>query len=480
MKSTENYIIKCDTPIFFYPNRHKLTVGLNDVHLEPLQTHLLLYFILHRSQLVNTQQIASEVWQRSHVSDNVVRQVISALRNHLQDKLRPYKVIQTIPKRGYLFEVDVEAFNEDEGGDASVVQRCTLATAPQAPVNAVDKRKGVVKAYRYISIVIFILFVLGCFFINDGYFKGRTEDSIAKGNKIISVYINDIFPEKNKDSAVARNVYNYLYYSINSDKSLVGYHLAHLTSANRGEGAGEGYELTGWMKSEGDNYSLKLLLKNKTTSQSIVIQKTFDQDEFLHSMGDVVVDIDAILSPGRSDFEMANSRLTSVDNYNDWSIISKGIPIFYRGEGGKAFDDITSQLQRIKMQGRENYLVDSLLSYSASLQYLNAGDENSRRLSLQLARRGFEMSPRCEISNLSLGLALILNQRFDEAYPYLSYATENATSPLGFFLLSVADMHSGDPQKAEQNYQRFLQTQKETTGQLFQLISHPQKSMLKK
>jgi DNA-binding winged helix-turn-helix (wHTH) protein len=479
MTSTEHYIIKSDIPITFYPNKNKLVVGINDIRLEPLQTHLLLYFIHHRLQLVNTQQIASEVWQRSHVSDNLVRQVISALRSHLQDKARPYKIIQTIPKQGYLFEVDIELINEGECVDVNVDPGCIVVSSQQVSVVPADWKEISFKTYRNISTMIFLFFIAVGIFIMTGYFQKHIDDSVVKTNKVVPVYINDITAETNKEDIAARNVYNYLYYSINSDRYLAGYQLAHLSSANRSSLSKNGFELKGWIKEERGDYKLRILLENKVSAKNIIINKTFNQDNFFRSIGDVVVEINSIISPSRSGYELASSRITSVDNYNDWKVISQGISIFYRGEGGETFYNIASQLQRMKAQGRENYLINSLLSYAASLKYLNTGGESNRKLSLQLAKRAFEMSPRCDISNLTLGLALILNQRFEEAYPYLIYATENATSPLGFFLLSVADMHSGDPQEAEQHYKRFLQTQKENTGQLFKLISYPQKYAFK-
>ncbi|GLR04663.1 hypothetical protein GCM10007906_22510 [Vibrio hyugaensis] len=78
-----------------------------EVHLEPLQARLLSYFIENRGKVLSTQQIADDVWQRTQVSDNLVRQVISLLRSQLQDKTRPYRIIQTIPKQGYLFDIEV-------------------------------------------------------------------------------------------------------------------------------------------------------------------------------------------------------------------------------------------------------------------------------------------------------------------------------------------------------------------------------------
>ncbi len=101
------FVLQHDSPISFYPNKNQLMIDGEEVHLEPLQARLLSYFIENRGKVLSTQQIADDVWQRTQVSDNLVRQVISLLRSQLQDKTRPYRIIQTIPKQGYLFDIEV-------------------------------------------------------------------------------------------------------------------------------------------------------------------------------------------------------------------------------------------------------------------------------------------------------------------------------------------------------------------------------------
>lgn len=78
---------------------HQLLIHDVAIHLEPLQSRLLVLLIEHRAQVISLEDIVQKVWQRSHVSDNLVRQVISALRGHLDDNARPYRIIKTIPKQ---------------------------------------------------------------------------------------------------------------------------------------------------------------------------------------------------------------------------------------------------------------------------------------------------------------------------------------------------------------------------------------------
>lgn len=145
--------------------------------------------------------------------------------------------------------------------------------------------------------------------------------------------------------------------------------------------------------------------------------------------------------------------MTSVNNFDDWQVISEGIESLY--SGSDKLDSIETELDEIHQQGRDNYLVDALLSYSSSVEYLKHQDEGTKAKALMFAKEAFEQDPRCDISNLSLGLALIINQQYDQAYPYLSYAVETAPSALGYYLLYKVDQKTKNNKGAEYYHKRF-------------------------
>ncbi|MTI12097.1 winged helix-turn-helix domain-containing protein, partial [Sansalvadorimonas verongulae] len=101
------YILHHEPAITFSPSENRLTLDEEDIHLEPLQARLLEFFIEQQGEVLSTRTIADNVWERNQVSDNLVRQVISLLRGQLKDKTRPYRIIKTIPKKGYLFDLEV-------------------------------------------------------------------------------------------------------------------------------------------------------------------------------------------------------------------------------------------------------------------------------------------------------------------------------------------------------------------------------------
>ncbi|ELI6446751.1 winged helix-turn-helix domain-containing protein [Photobacterium damselae] len=465
MTHSHCFVLQHDTPISFYPEKNQLMIDGEAIHLEPLQARLLSYFIENRGKVLSAQQIATDVWQRTQVSDNLVRQVISLLRSQLQDKSRPYRIIQTIPKQGYLFDIEVTKEH------SSVIEEAVFPTTFAAK----SKNKSLIVAMAAVLTV----GLIGAWAIqNDGTSDDTTVIATHQSD-MIPVYIHDITLDSTSDFEMAESVYNYLFYGLNSAKSLSGYHYSQLSNQSKQSIANHGIELKSWIKKTDDNYVLSVLVQNNhQPSQNQKIEKTFNQDTFFDAIGDVILEIKAIIAPMSSNYEVTSHRVTSISNYDDWKVISEGISLFYQGKGGPAFSDIAQQLNTIQQQGRDNYLVNALLSYSESLTYLHEHKQADRKQALHLAKQAFELNPRCDIANLTLGLALLINQHPNQAFPYLFYAAESTPSPISFYLLSVADKLADNPKGSQYNYQRYTEMKKESKGQLFDLIESSQKTNL--
>ncbi|WP_210442502.1 winged helix-turn-helix domain-containing protein [Vibrio crassostreae] len=459
MTRSHCFVLQHDFPIAFYPDKNQLVIDDEAIHLEPLQAKLLSYFIENRGQVVSTQRIASDVWQRTQVSDNLVRQVISLLRSQLQDKSRPYRIIQTIPKQGYLFDVEVTQ---------SSVKPTPVEDASQLePIAAKSKKKTI----ALITTAVFSIGLIAAWAWQTDVPTNDTAVISTHQSDVIPVYIHDITLDSANDYEMSESVYNYLFYGLNSAKNLSGYHFSQLSHQGKQSLTNNGVELKGWLKQKDSDYVLSVLVQNnRQPNQSQKVEKRFSQDNFFDAIGDVILEVKAIIAPMSSEYGVASHRVTSIDNYDDWSVISEGISLFYQGKGGQPFEEIALQLDTIQQQGRDNYLVNALLSYSESLAYLQNHEQEDREHALQLAKQAFEMNPRCDIANLTLGLALLINQHANQAFPYLSYAAESTPSPISFYLLSVADKLSDNPKGSQYNYQRYTEVKKENDGQLFDLI----------
>ncbi|MFC1237023.1 winged helix-turn-helix domain-containing protein [Vibrio sp. F74] len=477
MSSALHYQLGLSPEIIFTPEQHLLVVGGEICHLEPLQSRMLTFFIQHQGEVLNTKDIASQVWERSQVSDNLVRQVISILRSQLQDKSRPYSIIKTIPKQGYLFDIDVivlPSISKPEQVNLSDNE----ATNPELETN----KKKEKTPYRHKMAAVLMLFLAITLASLALYWQDLQPDvnqPSVMGNQIIPVVFHDIVLDKNQDFTVARSVYEYIFFGLNSSKNIVGYRYSQLTPEAIEQIKSEGIELKSWIKQTDSGYVIKMSLENhRNPESSLQLEQRFTIDNFFSPIGDLILDVKTRVVPVESSYNVASHRITSIQNYDDWRIIAKGISLFYQGKGFQELDGIEKELVELREQGRDYYLLDSLGSYISSMRYLNQGQLEDKHRALTQANQAFEKNPRCNIANTTLGLALLLNDRSEQAYPYLFYASENSPSPLSYYLLSIADQQSNNPRGAEYNYQRFSALNKSDTGQLFGLNEYLQKPNL--
>lgn len=501
MTSTVRYTLHHEPAIIFSPAKNQITINGEDVHLEPLQARLLTFFIEQQGNVVNTQQIADRVWDRSHVSDNLVRQVISLLRSQLQDKTRPYSIIKTIPKQGYLFNIEVtknyppqtnikhsivttENSAEDNQLAIQIESRLQSESALQKEqmVHATQQATARPCHTRIKKSVIFIvLLVISGLGLGSSYLWQQSAHSPTKPQQqgVFPVFLHEINLDTEQDYEMSQSVYNYLFYGLNSSKSISGYHFDQLTPEAKQKLSETGIEIKSWIKKSHDEYSLTVLLQNnQQPALNTKIEKTFNKEDFFNSIGDVIIELKTIISPTDQGYEITNHRVTSVTDYNDWKVISEGISLFYQGKGKKALDKVTEKLNIIQVEGRGNYLVSSLLSYSESLHYLKSNNDIQKKQALVLAKQAFEMNPRCDIANLTLGLALLLNGHSDQAFPYLFYAAESTPSPISYYLLSIVDKQADNQRGAAYHYQCYTEMKKEVNGQLFDLMDSLQKPNL--
>ncbi|WP_230460295.1 hypothetical protein, partial [Sansalvadorimonas verongulae] len=238
-----------------------------------------------------------------------------------------------------------------------------------------------------------------------------------------------------------------------------------------------GYEVKSWIKQVGNHFRLTVYLQSTLDpAVNTKVEKEFDKNNFFEVIGDIVLELKTVISPTLPDYDVEDHRVTSVQSYDDWQVISSGISLFYQGRGGEQMQPVTEKLKIMKQEGRDSYLVDGLLSYIASLNYLQTGSEQEKENALQLAKDAFNKDPRCDIANVTLGLALLLNNRGDQSYPYLYYASKSTPSPLSFYLLSIVDGLSQNPRGSSHYHQLFTELQKEKTGEIYDLMERLQKT----
>ncbi|RPH29438.1 transcriptional regulator [Buttiauxella warmboldiae] len=95
------------------------------------QLKLLDCLMQHAGQTLSRNELTSLVWERRVIGDNSLSNAIHALRSALEDDGKHQRVIKTIPKKGYLLDLDFCQLLEPESQSAS--QPAPSSDDPQWP-----------------------------------------------------------------------------------------------------------------------------------------------------------------------------------------------------------------------------------------------------------------------------------------------------------------------------------------------------------
>lgn len=91
-----------------YPNQGLLEGEDGQAHLEPKIMEVLVYLASHQDEVVRRDDLISEVWSGTIVTDEALSRAISILRTRLGDNRLTPSYIQTLPKVGYRLLMPVE------------------------------------------------------------------------------------------------------------------------------------------------------------------------------------------------------------------------------------------------------------------------------------------------------------------------------------------------------------------------------------
>lgn len=89
------------------PQSNLITVIGKEKRLEPKLVALLMYLAQNSQQVITRQQITETIWPDVVVGEESITQAIFSLRNALGDDAKRPRYIETIPKKGYRFLVDI-------------------------------------------------------------------------------------------------------------------------------------------------------------------------------------------------------------------------------------------------------------------------------------------------------------------------------------------------------------------------------------
>lgn len=136
------------------------------IRLRPKSAALLQYFLLRPHQVIEKDQILADVWKGSVVGDNTLMQTVGDLRKALNDSSHSPTFIQTIPGKGYRWEIDVELGNQ------------TIINEPSSISNISKPTVSAKVPRNYFLTSLLILFFVVAYtlklFVNDSENKKRT------------------------------------------------------------------------------------------------------------------------------------------------------------------------------------------------------------------------------------------------------------------------------------------------------------------
>src|SRR5262249_16228098 len=85
------------------PVNARLWRGAEPLALPPKVFDVLHYLVTHPDCLVTKDELLDTIWPNTAVTDSVVRVALGPLRKALGDTRQPFRVIATVPRRGYRF-----------------------------------------------------------------------------------------------------------------------------------------------------------------------------------------------------------------------------------------------------------------------------------------------------------------------------------------------------------------------------------------
>ncbi|MGB7068718.1 MAG: winged helix-turn-helix domain-containing protein [Pyrinomonadaceae bacterium] len=144
------------------------------LNLQPKTYELLYHLVKHNNQLLTRDDLIEELWADTYVGENNLSQHVRRLRGLIGDEEN--RMIETVPRRGYRFNVEVRSLAPNGHAVRQVPSYESVTEPADTPVRR-GKRKRVIAA---VAIVVSVLLVSGV-----GFYlwreRGVTEVNLFAG-----------------------------------------------------------------------------------------------------------------------------------------------------------------------------------------------------------------------------------------------------------------------------------------------------------
>jgi TolB-like protein len=109
----------------------------SELALRPKSFDMLRFMVTHAGRLMDRDELMQAVWPGVIVTDDSITQSIMDIRRALGDQTQ--RLLRTVPRRGYLFDVAVSCSAADEPSGPSAVGTNTNGIASPLPMPATDR-----------------------------------------------------------------------------------------------------------------------------------------------------------------------------------------------------------------------------------------------------------------------------------------------------------------------------------------------------
>jgi len=148
-----------------------LTHNDEAITIRHTEAKVLAVFLENQASVLNKEDILSYVWPNKVVSEQVVFQNISHLRNRFGNT-----AIKTFPKRGYQWQINAQVINCDSKVH-SIADKCTESSNQSVQsVQSINKNKQFI--WPVISILAIFCIVIASFYSNKEIIDGTSNSSI--------------------------------------------------------------------------------------------------------------------------------------------------------------------------------------------------------------------------------------------------------------------------------------------------------------
>ena len=107
--------------------------GDRSTRLDPKSVDVALYLAEHPDQLVTHDQLLEAVWPNKVITESQLSKRITEIRRALGDNQKPYRYIETLPKRGYRLVCQCEIV------EASMANMQNIESATSLTANEIDQ-----------------------------------------------------------------------------------------------------------------------------------------------------------------------------------------------------------------------------------------------------------------------------------------------------------------------------------------------------